>query len=422
MAHILIVDDEPNLRWVLQEALNTAGHHARAAASGEEALRLLAEAPADLVVLDLKLKGMDGLNSLRAIHMRWPELVVLILTAYGTVASAVEALQAGAADYLRKPFDVEEILFKIARSLERRNLQLELERLRSVPPPVLLGNDPHWRRAFEAALQALNHGLDLGLIGEPGSGRATLAQAAVQASQRRTPPLIVLDLATLPAAHQGAVLAGTPAAEGFWAMAGQGVLLLRHAEQLSPAGAATLQQLLERRTARGGGPLLIWTAANAAAGAFISPAASIHVPPLRERPDDMMVYTTAWLPERPITPAAQAMLEAYDWPGNLGELRSVLERAATLAGPAPIDALHLPERLHAVTLPITSLRLPDAGLNLEELEIDLIRQALARTGGNKSRAAELLGLSRHTLLYRLEKYGLHGQSKVSGGTGPMQGP
>src|SRR5688500_13554986 len=107
MAHVLIVDDEPNIRWVLQEALERAGYTAASAGSGDEALDKLGSLPADLVILDLKLKGMDGLSTLRHIHARWPGVVVLILTAYGTVATAVEAMQAGASDYLRKPFDVE---------------------------------------------------------------------------------------------------------------------------------------------------------------------------------------------------------------------------------------------------------------------------------------------------------------------------
>jgi DNA-binding NtrC family response regulator len=130
----------------------------------------------------------------------------------------------------------------------------------------------------------------------------------------------------------------------------------------------------------------------------------VAVPPLREHLDDVLPFAANWLPQRGITPAAIELLHAYEWPGNLGELRGVLERAALLAGDGPIDGVHLPERIRAAPLPHTPLRLPPEGLSLEALEIDLLRQALARAGGNKSRAAELLGLTRHTLLYRLEKY------------------
>ena len=127
---LLIVDDEANMRWVLKEALSGSGYDVYVAATGEEALGAMAAAPADLVVLDLKLKGMDGLATLRRLLERWPDSVVIILTAYGTVATAVEAIQIGAADYLRKPFDVEEIGFKIRRALERLALQAEVRRLR----------------------------------------------------------------------------------------------------------------------------------------------------------------------------------------------------------------------------------------------------------------------------------------------------
>lgn len=407
MANVLIVDDEPNMRWVLQEALAKAGYHVTTASSGEEALEALGQGPVDLVVLDLKLKGMDGLAALRQIHARWPGVVVLILTAYGTVATAVEAMQSGASDYLRKPFDVEEILFKVSRSLERHALQAEVQRLRSTPAPALPGSAPVWRRAMDAVAQAVAQNLDVRLSGEPGSGRASLARAAHAGSPRRDAPLVELDLATIPPELQGLILGGEPGREARWSAAGQGVFLLRHVGALSLAGAEVLRRLLTRRAEHGVGPLLLltgtgdeWTAVEGLPQRY----ASVPVPPLREHADDVLAFAAAWLPGQTITPAAIALLHAYPWPDNLGELRGVLERAALLAGGGPIDERHLPDRVRAAPLPETPFRLPQEGLSLEELEVALIKQALARAGGNKSRAAELLGLTRHTLLYRLEKY------------------
>lgn len=407
MAHVLIVDDEPNMRWVLQEALERAGYHVAGAGSGEEALDALGKHPADLVILDLKLKGMDGLSTLRQIHARWPATVVLILTAYGTVATAVEAMQSGASDYLRKPFDVEEVLFKVSRSLERRALQEEVQRLRAGSPPPLPGSAPAWRRAQEAVAQAVTRGYDLRLIGEPGSGRATLARAAHAGGPRHLAPLIELDLATLAGAAQGGMLASESGREGAWSAAGQGSLLLRHVGSLSPAGADALDSLLTRRAELGVGPLLLLTGTRddwATVEGLEHRFAAVHVPPLREHADDILAFAAAWMPGQTITPAAEALLQAYPWPDNLSELRSVLERAALLAKGAPIDEQHLPGRVRAAPLPDAPIRLPQEGLSLEELEIALIKQALARAGGNKSRAAEMLGLTRHTLLYRLEKY------------------
>jgi DNA-binding NtrC family response regulator len=407
MAHVLVVDDEPNMRWVLQEALTRAGHTPHAVGSGPEALALLATTPIDLVILDLKLKGMDGLATLRTLHQRWPEVVVVMLTAYGTVATAVEALQSGAADYLRKPFDVEEILFKISRALERQALQHEVQRLRGERPAPLPGSHPAWRRAVEAATQAVAQGHDVCLIGQPGSGRATLARAAHAASPRCQAPLVEYDLETLPADRQGAFLAGSHDAGGAWSRAGAGTLLLRHAAALSAEGAAALAHLLKQRAAHPHGPLLLMTASEAAVPGLTDwPGVVVRVPPLREHLDDMVLLAHAWLDQGTLTPAAMHLLHQYPWPGNIAELRGVLERAAVLAHGAPIDAAHLPPRVQDAPLPGELVRLPPAGMSLEAVERSLIRQALAQAGGNKSRAADLLGLTRHTLLYRLEKYRL----------------
>jgi DNA-binding NtrC family response regulator len=407
MAHVLIVDDEPNMRWVLQEALEKAGYYVATAASGEEALGHLGASPVDLIILDLKMKGMDGLHTLRQIHARWPTVVVVILTAYGTVATAVEAMQGGASDYLRKPFDVEEILFKVSRSLERRALQAEVCRLRETPPPATPGSAPAWRRALHALGEAVANNLDVQVVGEPGSGRASLVRAAYGGGPRREAPLVELDLATIPAEAQDGVLRGEAGREGYWSLAGQGALLVRHAGWLSAAGHRALADLLARRAARQGGPLLLLTA-TADELERLPPLehrfARVVVPPLREHADDMLAFAAVWLPGQPISPAAAARLHTYPWPDNLSELRGVLERAALLAQDGPIEEHHLPDRVRAAPLPDTPFRLPSEGLSLEELEIALIKQALTRAGGNKSRAAELLGLTRHTLLYRLEKY------------------
>jgi transcriptional regulator with GAF, ATPase, and Fis domain len=218
---------------------------------------------------------------------------------------------------------------------------------------------------------------------------------------------VELDLATIPPEAQGLVLGGEPGREGRWSAAGQGALLLRHIGALSPAGAEAVRRLLARRAEQGVGPLLLLTGVSdewAAMEGLEHRFAAVAVPPLREHADDILAFAAVWLPGQTITPAAIALLHAYPWPDNLSELRGVLERAALLAQGGPIAERHLPDRVRAAPLPETPFRLPQEGLSLEELEVALIKQALKRAGGNKSRAAELLGLTRHTLLYRLEKY------------------
>ncbi|HSH80072.1 MAG TPA: response regulator [Herpetosiphonaceae bacterium] len=404
---VLIVDDEANMRWVLKEALSAAGYDVAVAASGQEALHEMGRHLVDLVLLDLKLKGMDGLATLRRLMERWPEAVVIILTAHGTVATAVEAMQLGAADYLRKPFDVEEIGFKIQRALERNALQSEVRRLRATVQQTVgepVGADVAWQRCVEQVRSLTALELDIVLVGEAGSGRTTLARFAHGTRARGMAPLVELDLQVVPSEVQQLVLLGGDRGEGLWTKAGSGTLLLRNRERLADAAADALFRLVAQRGA--GGPRLILTSETPIAGDRVLPMGQVHVPPLREHPADLPLLVRVLLPSADVTPGVIAALERYVWPGNIAELRGMLERASVLAAGGAIEERHLPEHIRQVSVPGTLIQLPREGLNLEAVEITLLRQALEQAHGNKSRAADLLGLTRHTLLYRLEKYGL----------------
>ena len=405
---LLIVDDEANMRWVLKEALDASGYEVHTAATGEEALGAMAHTPADLVVLDLKLKGMDGLVTLRRLVERWPDSVVIILTAYGTVATAVEAMQIGAADYLRKPFDVEEIGFKIRRALERKALQAEVRRLRGMlrPAPVdgLVGAAPAWRQCLEQVRSLTALDLDLLVVGEAGSGRTMLVRLAFAISERRDAPLVELDIAVFAPGQHRAILRGHGPAEGAWSKAGAGTLLLRHVDRLGADGLAALVELIEQRGGRG--PRLLLTAEAPRPELGDLPLARLRVPALRERLDDLPLLAAAFAPDSELTAPALQLLERHHWPGNVAELRGVIERAAAMAKGGPIQECHLPSSVQSMEAPHVPINLPAEGLNMEEIEVALLRQALDRAGGNKTRAAELLGLTRHTLLYRIEKYGL----------------
>jgi DNA-binding NtrC family response regulator len=411
---ILLIDDEPNMRWVLGRALEQAGYTIHGADSGNEAASLLLREAIDLVLLDLKLKGEDGLTILRRLRERQPELVVIMLTAYGTVPTAVEAMQLGAADFLRKPFDVEEVTFKIARALERRAMQQELARLslqqRSAPAfETLIGLAVSWQSLLGQARTAAATDRDLLIVGEAGSGRATLARAIHVASVRHGAPLGELDLGLYHPAAQHEALFGAQSNDGAWNEAGTGSLLL-HGLGEAPTVHQALANVLTTRTS-GSGPRLLVLEADASVlpeTLMAQLPMQLRVPSLRERPGDALLFAHHFVGEHVITAQAAQAIEHYRWPGNVAELRSVILRAAQLAGTSAIDSIHLP--VHVLAAPATSdsraIRLPPEGVNLEAVEQDLIRQALERAQGNKSKAAELLGLTRHTLLYRMEKYGI----------------
>lgn len=410
----LVVDDEVNMRWVLKEALIDFGYAVETAGGGQEALAAMGREPADLVILDLKMKGMDGLGTLARLRERWPEAVVLILTAHGTVATAVEAMQLGAADYLRKPFDVEEIGFKIQRALERKTLQAEVRRLRRAldrqPAAQLAGAHPAWRRCLDQALAAAPQRYPLLVIGEPGAGKTALARLIHH--EAAAGPLAAVDLRMFPAPAQAGIIFDG----GAWEQAGAGTLLLQHAEALAPG---LWPRLLEAGRRPPAGPRLLVTGDAALPAPW--PGGQIALPALRERPGDIPLLAAAFAPGAEWTAAARQALERYAWPGNVAELRSVVERAVALAAGQPVAPAHLPEALGAAD-PQAPILLPAEGLSLEAVEVALIRQALERANGNKTRAAELLGVTRHTLLYRLEKHGLDGRDGVGAPAGEPIAP
>ncbi|GAB4196220.1 MAG: sigma-54 dependent transcriptional regulator [Roseiflexaceae bacterium] len=403
---VLIIDDETNMRWVLGRALEQAGYRVQSAPDGGSGLGMLTRAPVDLVLLDLTLRGENGLVVLRRLRERHPDLLVLILTSASTLADAVEAMQLGATDVLRKPFSAEEIRDKVALALERRPAQQELARLaatqRTAPSfAALVGADAGWQSLLAQARQLAQAQGGLLLLGEPGTGRASLARAIHSEGYRRASPLLELDLRPLTNATRALFGAGDG---GAWAAASGGALLLRGLPEALAAQPELAACLAEHALADG--PRLLVVASpgqpipDPIAALF---AARLELPPLRERPGDILLLAHHFAGAGGITPGAAVLLERYRWPGNIAELRGVVERACVLSGADPIDIQALPPDLRT---PAAMFVLPPEGLRLDEVEQTLIRQALLHARGNKTRAAELLGVSRATLLYRLEKYGI----------------
>ncbi len=440
---VLVIDDERNMRWVLERALQKAGYDVLTAERGELGLQLFARHRVDLVLLDLKMPGMDGLAVLRELRQRSTSVPILLLTAYATVPTAVEALQLGASDYLRKPFDLESILSQINRFLaDQVRATGRQDHVPGNPwgPEARLEASHSWARAdfadFIGAAPALSEPLaharmaaqtDYTVLiqGETGTGRQLLARlihhSAAPTSGRR---LVSIDCARLPKPILEQALLATFAEAVVarpWQQALGGSLLLANIETLDEDFVAPLLCHLGgylRTPERPYGLRLLLTAAPLGGdlpgipladvwSALLTNAISVYLPPLHARREDLPLLLAHFAPQAKWSREVRALLEAYAWPGNVAELQRVVQQAAHLAGDGPVQPHHLPSHLTATTTAIPGIFvLPQDGIDLEQVEQDLLGQALTLAGGNKTHAARLLGMSRATFLYRLEKYGI----------------
>ena len=426
---VLVIDDERNMRWVLERALQKAGYDVLTAERGELGLQLFARHRVDLVLLDLKMPGMDGLAVLRELRRRSATVPILLLTAYATVPTAVEALQFGASDYLRKPFDLESILSRINRFLADQGKEAAQQDATHPLGPTgsradfadFVGAAPVLSEPLARARMAAQTDYTVLIQGETGTGRQHLARlihhSTMQTARGR---LVSVDCAGLPKTLLEQTLLAGPTEEAVirpWQASLGGSLLLANIETLDEEFVGLLLHhlgdYLRAQWAPAERPhglrLLLTTAPPLPDGwgALLATAITVQLPPLRARREDLPLLLTYFAPQARWSREAHAYLAAYSWPGNIAELRRVAQQAAHLAGDGPVQPHHLPSHLTATTAAIPGMFvLPQEGINLEQVEQDLIAQALALAEGKKTQAARLLGLSRATFLYRLDKYGI----------------
>jgi len=443
-ARILVVEDEAYVRESLLAILASRRFDAVGAASVSEALAELARSPVDVVLSDLRMPGADGLELLKRLQATSPELPVVLLTGHGTVASAVECLKAGAADYILKPADPDALEVSLGRALEERSLRREVRYLRgaaaeSAEAPV--GESAVWRRVLEMVDAAAATDSTVLLLGESGTGKELLARRIHVRSARSGAPFVRVNCAAIPLemweseffGHRKGAFTGAGAdREGRFQLAHRGTLLLdevgaapleAQAKFLRVLQEGEFERLGEARPTRVDVRLVAATnselEAEVKAGRFRSDlfyrinVVRIHVPPLRDRPDDVPLLIRHFgseiagrmgrtAPEP--GPAALARLKAYSWPGNVRELRSVVERALVLDPEAGLDDLDL--------LPSGgSAAGPDPGdLNLRTrlsaLERELLIEALERCGGVRKQAARLLGIDARNFSYYARKHDL----------------
>jgi len=448
MASILIVEDEPKMRRLLELNLGEEGFTTHAAADAEAGLKLLNRETIDLVVTDFKLPGMNGLEFLQAIKRIDAFLPVVIMTAYGSVESAVEAMKIGASDYVLKPFALAEMVLVIRKELGARKLREENRSLReALGQRYEYANVVAKSEKMQAVLALIervaptNSTVLLG--GESGVGKDLIARAIHEHSNRSSGPFIKINSTAIPenlleselfGYEKGAFSGATTSKPGKFELADKGTLFLDEIGDVPPAIQVKLLRVLqEREFERLGGTktlkvdVRLIAATNRDLRAALEEGTfredlyyrlnvvAIDIPPLREHKEDIPALADFFLarfaresgkPLRGITPPAMQLLMDFHWPGNVRELENILERGVTLSSGAMLEAadihLDLPvQRAAAGSAPV----LPE-GVTLEKWEQEIIREALRRAGGNKSQAARALGLSRNALRYRLSQMGV----------------
>jgi nitrogen regulation protein NR(I) len=465
---ILVADDEDGVRWVLEKGLREAGYDVTSVKDGESALRHAeAEAP-DLIFLDVRMPGLDGLAVLGRLRAGRPDALVIVMTAHGTMETAIQAMQRGAYDYLAKPFDVDEVLLLAERALTARRLTQEVAELRTGLQEVwefgvLIGRHPRMQEIYKTIGRTAASDVTVLLRGESGTGKELVARAIHHYSRRAGRPFVAVSCAAIPAALLESELFGhergafTDARErklGKFELAHGGTLFLDEVGDMPPElQIKLLRALQERSFERVGGQepirvdVRILAATNRDLEALIKEGrfrddlyyrlnvVALHLPPLRERRRDVPLLVDHFLAKytgdlgpRVVAPEALDRLVGYEWPGNVRELENVVQRAMVMATGGVILPEHLPigevsaaasVAVDATLEDVIERRLLDCvrGLrartsaNLYDLmtslvEKPLFRAVLRETGGNQVRAAQLLGINRNTLRKKLKEHGI----------------
>jgi two-component system NtrC family response regulator len=440
---LLLIDDDINLCTVLRHQLMKHGFAVETAYSGREGLRLFSEKDFDIVLTDIQMGDMNGIEVLKQIRRENEQVVVIIITAYGSVDNAVEACRLGADDYLTKPFGQEQLLFVIEKAVRFRQLQEENRQLRTeVTEKYRLGNIIAHSAAMEPviqmAMQVARSNATVLLTGESGTGKELFARAIHYNSPRASKPLITVNCPSIPDnlleselfGHvKGAFTGALRDRKGKFELADGGTIFLDEIGDLKESVQAKLLRVLqEHEVERLGGSEVIRVDVRVIAatnknleelvkqGRFREDlyyrlnVVPIHIPPLRERKEDIPflvdTFVRKYAGEQSFTvePEVYSLMQAYHWPGNVRELENVIERAIVLSHEPRLTAESLPPHIGqpAAALPFEL----DASLTLEEIERRAIQAALKKSGGNRTRAAQLLGIPRHVLLYRLKKFGM----------------
>jgi len=449
---VLVVDDELNIRNALAKILEKAGHKVLAAESGDQALGRLHETTFDVVLTDLKMVGTGGMDVLRAVKQGQPEAEVILLTAYGTIDSAVEAIKIGAYDYLTKPSDPERLVHVVAKALEHKALRDEVRQLRERVAvreafEQIVGRSVRMRAVYEQVRQVAPTTATVLITGESGTGKELVARAIHNRSPRKSRPFVTLNCGALPETlleselfgyERGAFTGALGMKVGRIEQAHEGTLFLDEVGEMSPKTQIDFLRVLQERELRRVGaahPITVDVRFIAAtnqdleaavkAGAFREDlyyrlaVVPITLPALRERTEDIPLLATAFLrefcaryerPEKSFSASALQALREYGWPGNVRELRNLIERLVVTVPDRVIRPVHLPSTILTGERPEHSLTIP-LGIPLHVVEEQVIRRTLGAMTSNRERAAKILGISPRALHYKLRQYGIEKLSR-----------
>src|SRR6478672_1647919 len=445
--HLLLIEDERPLREAIAEQLASRGYHVEQADSGEAALARLADFAFDIIITDLRLPGIDGSAVVQAAVARYPEIVAIVVTGYGTMKDAVEAVRRGAWDFVNKAFHIDELLHALDSALEQRRLKSENAYLRAQLEQRyrfegIIGKSREMTRLFQLLETVAPTGSTILITGETGTGKEVVARAIHHNGPRRMHRFVALNCSAIPETlleaelfgHvRGAFTGAVGNRVGRFEQAHKGTLFLDEVGTMSNALQMKLLRVLQEREFERVGDshtikvdVRVIAATNSDLARMVAEGTfredlyyrlhviPIQLPPLRERRDDIPLLVTHFLEKfaagtemRVSQPAIRALM-AYAWPGNVRQLENAVERAVALsAGRNEIDITDLPQEIQALpqTAVMPSVDFPEGGLDmpayLTSIERDLIRRSLERTGGNRNKAAELLRIKRTTLVEKL---------------------
>lgn len=459
-ASILVVEDEQAQRRLVADILKRDGHAVAEAASVDEALGLMEASVPDLVLCDWRMPEKDGGELLKEVERRGLDCTVIVMTAYGSIAHAVEAVRLGAADYLAKPFEREALRLAVERVLKTRKLEVENRRLREQAAEgesygELIGKAPSMQSLYRTIHKVAATEATVLIAGESGTGKELVARSLHSGSNRASGPFVAVNCAAIPETlieselfghERGAFTGAHRRREGRFAEAENGTLFLDEIASMPlPLQSSLLRVLQERKFTRLGGTgeircdVRVVAASNRDLPQMVTDGlfredlyyrlnvVGLEIPPLRSRREDVPLLASALLERSarvhgvesgPLPVEILRRFMEYHWPGNVRELANAVERLVLLAEDGIIQAADLPPEVARSTPGATTpFRLPAEGLDWESMEGDLLRQALDRCDGNRAAAARLLRLGYKAFLYRLEKFGLSESDDADMGTG-----